>query len=268
MGKDNYDGILLRPDIDFAQVRDGRRSGLFYYDVDLSVIHNQSNGTHIVVPIAGNSFYVDKNPALIGNATVHFQDSNFGTAPAPVFCEPGFIAKVPFTQIFIENVAQPGKVFRIHYGVDIDFQPGASSSVTVNGNVNVVDNVPINTQHIYSGVGVPIGRNVVQLLAPGVNINGAFMKGIFGRAGAIAAAGAEITTFCLASLTVPVDEFTAANRIMLGVANAVGSASAQGVDLYRENTLSRPIPAGWGIYAVDVGVVAAGSRFWSLELAL
>jgi hypothetical protein len=188
MVKDNYDGILLRPEIDFAQVRDGRRSGLFYYDVDLSVTHNQSNGTHIVLPIAGNSFYVDKNPALIGNAIVHFQDTNFGTAPAPVFCEPGFIAKVPFTQIFIENVAQPGKVFRIHYGVDIDFQPGASSSVTVNGNVSVVDAALDSNRHYYVSLSSLVGFNVLQIL-PGL-ASSTTVKGV----GLIASSVAGATT--------------------------------------------------------------------------
>lgn len=156
MNQDNYGGILLRPDVDFGQVRDGRRSNLFYYDVDLTVARSSAAGTALVLSVAGDSFFVDKNPAKVGPATVHFQDTTSGTTPAPVYCEPGFIAKVPFTQVLIENVAQPGMIFRFHYGVNIDFQPGASSSVNVNGSVSVIDGGSARTlaNLAYSGVAV------------------------------------------------------------------------------------------------------------------
>lgn len=139
MNNDTYSGILTRPSTDFNEVRDGRRSSLFYYDVDLSVARSVLAGTAIVLGVAGDSFYVDKNPVKTGAATVHFQDTTSGTAPAPVYCELGFIAKIPFTQLLIENLAQPGKIFRFFYGVDVDFQPGASSSVVVTGTVQTVD---------------------------------------------------------------------------------------------------------------------------------
>lgn len=141
MMKNSYEGILQRPDIDFDEIRDGRRSALFYYDVDLSVARSVSAGTQLIVSTAGDSIYVDKDPTKLGNATVHFQDVTSGTTPAPVYCEPGFIARVPFTQLLIENLVQPGKIFRFFYGVAIDFVPGASTNLVVSGAVN---NTPFN----------------------------------------------------------------------------------------------------------------------------
>lgn len=131
MNNDPYSGILQRPDIDFNEVRDGRRSALFYYDVDLSGARSVLTGTQLVISTAGDSIYVDKDPSRVGNATVHFQDITLGSTPAPVYCEPGFIAKVPFSQLLIENLAQPGKIFRFFYGIDIDFTPGSSTSISI-----------------------------------------------------------------------------------------------------------------------------------------
>lgn len=150
----SYSGALTPSSTDFNEVRDGRRSSLFHYDLDLGVARSQSDGTHFVLPAAGNSFYVDKNPALVGSATVHFQDTTFGNAPAPVFCEPGFIATVPFTQLFFENEAQPDKIFRFMYGVDIDFQPGTSATVAITGNVRVIDDSQVITLGNRSFVGL------------------------------------------------------------------------------------------------------------------
>lgn len=135
-----YDNILSKPTTPFDAVRDGRRSPIFYFDVDLTNARSKAANTHLLVNVAGDSFLSDKNPYLCGDATVYFQDTALtGLAPAPVYVEPGFIARVPFTQLLIENEAQPGKILRVHYGVNIDFTPGASSSVNVNGSVEVID---------------------------------------------------------------------------------------------------------------------------------
>lgn len=119
-----YGGILAPPSDDFAAVRDQRRSRALYLDIDLSIGRSLVGGTQLVLDCSGNSFYADKNPMLQGVATVHFQDTNFDRTSSPIFVEPGFIARFPFTQLLIENNPQPGRILRFHYGVDLGFVPG------------------------------------------------------------------------------------------------------------------------------------------------
>jgi len=264
MGQDNFGGVLLRPDIDFSQVRDGRRSPLFHYDVDLSTARSVAAGTHLVLPLAGDSFYIDKDPLIVGAATVHFQDTTFGNAPAPVYCERGFIGKVPFTQLLIENIAQPGMIFRIHYGVNIDFLPGASTSTQITGAVSIVDTVASNAQHNFNQYGTPLGNNMNQIIAPAANTNGILLKAVYGRA--LALATGEVISTLIASPINPVDNLSGPNRIVIGIVDAVGSAAASSVDLFRAYNYSRNIPAGWGVFAYDQGfTVAGGNRSWNIE---
>ena len=105
------------PSIDFNPVRDERRAKLFFVDVDLTTARNLAATTAEILNIAGNSFYVDQDPTNTGAAIVHFQDVTLSRASAPVYTGPGFIARVPFTQLLIENIAQPGKRLRIFYGI-------------------------------------------------------------------------------------------------------------------------------------------------------
>lgn len=128
-----------KPSIDFGPVRDLRRATLFYYDIDLSAAHSMGDNTALVLPLAGNSFYVDQSPTT-GAATVHFQDTNLNSSAAPVYVLPGFIAKVPFTQIMVENAAQAGKRLRIFYGVDVDFVGGMNATISVSSVVPVLGN--------------------------------------------------------------------------------------------------------------------------------
>lgn len=128
----NFPGFQA-PSIDFGPVRDERRAKLFYLDVDLTAARSIAASTSEVINVAGNSFYVDQDTANVGNGIVHFQDSTLSRASAPVYVGPGFIARVPYTQLLIENAAQPGKRLRIFYGVDIDFQAGVNASITLLG---------------------------------------------------------------------------------------------------------------------------------------
>ena len=114
---------LLKSDVNFQRVRDGRNALPFYFDLNLSTARSVAAGTHFIANVAGDSFYADANP-IDGNCVVHFQDTNLDRAAVPFYVSPGFIANVPFTQLLIENAAQPGKKIRVAYGVDIDFQPG------------------------------------------------------------------------------------------------------------------------------------------------
>lgn len=123
---------LIQSSTDFRSVRDGRNSPDFYFDVDLSTARSIAAGTALIVNVAGNSFYCDANPGD-GNAVVKFQDTNLDRVSTPFYVSPGFIAKIPFTQMLIENVAQPGKKIRIAYGVDVEFFPGSVSQIALTG---------------------------------------------------------------------------------------------------------------------------------------
>lgn len=136
--------LLNAPSSDFAAVRDGRRSMPLWLDIDLSTARSIANGSAQVLNIAGNSLYSDQN-LLQGVATIHFQDATLGNTSAPITVNPGFIAGVPFTQLLIENAAQPGYRLRVFYGVDIDFQPGTGGLVNVSGTVSVMDGAKART---------------------------------------------------------------------------------------------------------------------------
>jgi hypothetical protein len=121
-----------KPSIDMDAVRDGRRAPIFYIDIPLDSTFSIAGGNALVLPISGNSFYIDQDLSVMGNAYVHFQDTNLQASSVPLFVGAGFIAKVPFTQLLIENkVAQAGKIIRIVYGVDIDFTAGVNATIAI-----------------------------------------------------------------------------------------------------------------------------------------
>jgi hypothetical protein len=121
-----------KPSIDMEAVRDGRRAPLMYLDIPLDSVFTIASGNPVVLPLSGNSFYIDQDPSIVGNGTVHFQDTNLGQSSTPIFVGPGFIAKVPFTQLLIENkTAQAGKVLRIVYGTDVDFTAGVNATIAI-----------------------------------------------------------------------------------------------------------------------------------------
>jgi hypothetical protein len=121
-----------RPSVDMDAVRDGRRAPLLYLDIPLDSTFSINAGNPLVLPLSGNSFYIDQDPSIVGNATVHFQDTNLQQSSAPIYVGPGFIAKVPFTQLLIENkTAQAGKKLRIVYGTDVDFTAGVNATIAV-----------------------------------------------------------------------------------------------------------------------------------------
>lgn len=122
-----------KPSIDMEAVRDGRRAPLLYLDIALDSTFTISAGNAQIYPISGNSLYIDQDTSIVGNATLHFQDTNLQIASAPIYAGAGFIAKVPFTQLLIENkTAQSGKVLRIVYGTDVDFTAGVNATLAIN----------------------------------------------------------------------------------------------------------------------------------------
>lgn len=144
---------LISPSSNFNRVRDGRNAPDAYIDVDLSVISDR------IINIAGNSFYADATPSD-GNCTVYFQETDNQRGPTPFYVSPGFIARIPFTQIRVVNSSvQAGKKIRLVYGVDIDFQPGSVAQVSIN---------QIASYPIYQPVGaLGFGGGTVLLSAAG-----------------------------------------------------------------------------------------------------
>lgn len=121
-----------KPSIDMEAVRDGRRAPLLYLDIPLDTTFTIAAGNAIIYPISGNSLYVDQDTSIVGNAVLHFQDTNLQSASAPIYVGAGFIAKVPFTQLLVENkTAQSGKVLRVVYGTDVDFTAGVNATLAI-----------------------------------------------------------------------------------------------------------------------------------------
>lgn len=158
--------LLKRPSTDFAAVRDGRQSMPLYIDVDLTTARSISGNNPLVLNISGNSFYSDQN-ILQGIATVHFQDTNLGNSSAPITVNPGFIAKVQYTQLLIENAAQPGYRLRLFYGVDVDFQPGTGGLVQVGGTVAIIDGSKARSKSGVAFMGTAGGTGVASQFTHG-----------------------------------------------------------------------------------------------------
>lgn len=169
--------LLKTPSSDFAGIRDGRNSLPLYIDVDLAAARSIGSNSHLILNIAGNSFYSDADTTNGGNAVVHFQDTNLGNSSAPFFVSPGFIANVGFTQLLIENTAQAGKRVRIFYGVDIDFQAGVNSSIAISGSVSVISlpNPRSTYGASYKSLTPTAALTPDTVFAPGANVNGAIV---------------------------------------------------------------------------------------------
>jgi len=120
---------------DFDAVRQQLQTGPLYIDIDLTTARSLTAGTALTLPINGNSLFVDQKPNS-GYATCYVQDTaRAGNTPVTLY--PGAVFHVPFTQLLIENIAQPGLSLRVVYGVDIDFTPALSAGFF--GSVSVVD---------------------------------------------------------------------------------------------------------------------------------
>lgn len=163
---------LYTPSTDFRAVRDQRTAPDFYFDIDLTTARSASAGTAIIVNVAGNSFYCDANP-IDGNAVVHFQDTSLDRVSTPFYISPGFIAGLPFTQLLFENAAQPGKKIRIVYGVDVDFQPGSVSQISVSNAGGYTAVRPESQTGFFSDNSTLVSAVAVPVFLPSANINGA-----------------------------------------------------------------------------------------------
>lgn len=184
-----------KPTSDFQAVRDGRRSTLLAFSIDLSVARSFAAGTALLLPIQGNLFYSDPSYDLSGNsqagiARVHFQDENFpqgSGAGEPVgtwiTVLPNSVYHVPFTQIALENYAQAGKTMRIVYGVDVDLAPGQSAQVQATilnlaqQSVGGVNELVVGDRGYTYGANFASATTLAaatneQIVAPASNVNG------------------------------------------------------------------------------------------------
>jgi hypothetical protein len=160
---------LLTPTTEFSAVRARRRTGPLYYDVDLSSARSLAAGTALVLPLAANSIYIDQR-ASTGFAVLHFQDDTFNAGNTPVTVFAGFIARVPFTQLIVENAAQPGSTLRIIYGVDLEFIPGTGSGVNILNPINIADVIDPVCRTDVALAAFGVGANQLQtLLTPAAN---------------------------------------------------------------------------------------------------
>ncbi len=124
---------IVKPGTNFDPIRDQRRALPNYVDVDLSTARSMAAGTALILPLAGNVFFIDQDTINTGIATVYFQDTTARSTPITVGA--GSIFRIPFTGLAVENTAQAGKRLRIIYGVDLDFLPALNANVAISGTV-------------------------------------------------------------------------------------------------------------------------------------
>lgn len=251
MNKDPHFAGFRQPGSDFKSIRTDFQTTPLYYDIDLSVARSLSAGTALQLPFAANSIYIDQK-VNTGFATFHFQDdARAGNTPVTVFA--GFIARVPITQLIVENAAQAGMVMRVIYGVDIDFVPGAGAGVSVLNAINVNDVVDPSCEIIYPPLTNLVGVNIDQVVAPASNPSGMMLREL---ASAIrAGAGGTINLSVVAAATAPVAIFASkTNALQL----FFDSEAAGATRTFTLAPLNRKIPAGWGIWVItSIGVSVA-----------
>jgi hypothetical protein len=262
---------ILKPSTDMQATRDGRRTTLLDYFVDLSVAHTFAAGTAILLDVQGNTFHSDPLFDLAGNAQsgvarIHFQDENFNPVGTYVTALPSALYKVPFTRLAVENFAQPGKFLHLVYGVDVDLVPGASQQVqaTILNTVAVAGSLGALAQLAVGGVnalqftergysyassvanGAPNAANTpISLVAAGTNVNGVIVW-----------SGAAWSRAVVAGQTISI----------LAKATAPGSDQDGDVLCGTEGSveLAGPISHAWGKIHKPV-LVAAGKAIWKMN---
>lgn len=243
--------LLAAPSSDFNAVRDGRRTQPFYVDVDLGTARSLAAGTALVLPIAGNSIYID--PAQqSGFATLHVQDQA-ALRPTPLTVYPGFIARLPFTFLAVENEAQPGMILRIVYGVDVDFVPSTAAGVSLLTPVSIADAINPTCAIEVTALPTAIGAAQVNaILLPAANPRGIRFKQLL--LAATAGAGGTVSSWIIAAATAPTGVADKANAIILASVASANLVTAR-AELYQ---LNRTIPPSWGVWNVcDIATAVA-----------
>lgn len=238
------------PSISLKETRTQLRTLPLFVDIDLSVARSSAAGTAQNLPIAGNSFYADQ-VYTTGVATVHFQDLTL-KASTPLGVIAGFIARVPFTQLAIENAAQPGKILRIIYGIDIDFTAANASTVSVAGNVAIINSIASTTFYAVDSFQTPLGgaAGVKEIFPAAINTKGILIKYshiILSPTGdATLSKGALVAAN---TATLDLDFTTSGSMIVLNHMRTRGTTEVYN-SLFDVSTM---IPPGFAIYSIGSG---------------
>jgi hypothetical protein len=243
------------PDTDFGAVVDGRRAPVLVYEIDLSTARTYTGtgvNAALQIKITGNSMFIDQ-ASDVGNATMIFEGVQDNTAPlvrAAVFVQPGFVASVPFVNLWIANTAQAGKKLRIFYGVDIDFVPSVNASVAVSGSVNAV-NYGQAYGASYKSITTLAANTPDTIFLPAANVNGA----ILWSAASYSRAAVAIQTAFLAKTSAPAS-------VIDGDSLAQMTLGENGTDVWTNLALPNPIvvPAGKGLYFISAAAEAVAHR--------
>lgn len=173
MNRLSFPGVR-KPLSNFDAVKTDLQTQLLVYELDLSTARSLAANTAEELRFAGNALYVDK-ASDVGNGTIIFQDDS-RLKPARVYVQPGFIARVPWTRLLIENTAQAGKVLRIFYGVDIDFVPGTSSDVNIAGTVTSnISPADYGLPTAYGSISALASNSPETVFSAAANVNGAIV---------------------------------------------------------------------------------------------
>lgn len=123
---------FAKPTTDFGAVQNDMRTTPLYIEVDLSTARTIAAGSALTFNVNGNSLFIDQDPNSGWAQIVYQDDARSGYTYVTAY--PGFGAKVGFTRLIIQNDAQPGKILRVIYGVDMDLFPslGAGIFATIN----------------------------------------------------------------------------------------------------------------------------------------
>lgn len=245
MNRLTFPGVR-KPLSNFEAVKTDLQTQLLMYEVDLSTARSLAANTAAELRFAGNALYIDK-ASDVGNASIIFQDDS-RLKPARVYVEPGFIARVPWTRLMIENAAQAGKVLRIFYGVDVDFVPGTSAGVNITGVVDVALQ-PYSYGASYRSINAQAANTPETVFSGAANLNGAIVH--------------ELSFAHFNATALPIPAYLAKTSAPTTVIDGDGILSAdsifQGPNISCSGRLRAPvlIPPGKGLYYIsDVAEVS------------
>jgi len=259
MRTNTYAGILTPPSDDFQAVRDNRRAMPFWMDIDLSILRSDTGtgvNAALLVNASGNSFYIDANPND-GIALIEFQDTGSDQSSARLYCSPGTIFNLPFTQFKITNAVQTGKKIRIVYGTDVDFQPGSVTQISVAGTFAVR---PESSTGNFNDTGVVAVNTPTTVFTPASNVNGAII--LSGQINSTVAAGTIECFIAKNSAPINVQD---GEIILSAYSNSFSSTNAfTNCSISKEQYIS----AGKGLYYISNSIITAAAGIRQLRYKL
>lgn len=235
-----------RADESFKRVQSQFSTEILAYELDLTSGRSFVTSTFADLPFAANSFYVDQNTD-VGNATVLFANQQTPGTVVPVFVQPGFIARAPFTRLMIANSAQVGKKLRFFYGVDIDFVPsinGTLSIGTINGVVSVQEQGTAYGASFASTTALAANTPAV-IVAPGTNVNGIVVRAASFR---VRGQPGQVSAF-IAKASAPASVID--GDVIVGTDGMAGDFTTPKDHIFGSLKQFVRIPAGKGLYTIS-----------------